>query len=77
MTPTLILDDVPISMPPFTIGKGSIEYTIGRKGKSVSFRLQNLNPLTQEIELEGIEVDIYSTKQKALSSIYGYRGLGS
>lgn len=72
MTPTLILNDVPIILPPFTIEKGSVEYTIGRTAQSISVRLQST--LAREIELEAIEVDIYtpySTLKKASFNPFG------
>ena len=75
MQPTLFLDDIPTILPSFTLQQGSVEYIIGQVGQSISVRLQNVETLTQAIELESIEVDIYATKQKAIQSIYGYRGL--
>jgi hypothetical protein len=59
ITPTLILDDISTPLPPFTIGSGSVEYPIGRPAQSVSFRLQGA--ITQEVEVEGVEVDVYSS----------------
>ncbi len=60
MQPTVIIDDTPLALPPFTIQSGSVEYLIGLTGQSVSVRLQNVNNLTTMIQVEGIELDLYT-----------------
>lgn len=73
ISPSLILDDVETALPPFTITDETVEYAVGLPARSVSVRLQAT--LTEPIVVEQIEVDLYTSRDEAISKIYGYRGL--
>jgi hypothetical protein len=75
ITPSIIIDDVEMPLPPFVATTNTIEYAIGLPAVSVGCRLQAT--LSRPIRVEHIEADVYYSRDSAISKIYGTRELNT
>lgn len=70
LTPTLVLDDDEVVLPPFTtVGRPlhAIEYAVGRWGRVVGVRLTG--SLIRQVTIYGIDIDVYVPTGDATSTL--------